>query len=53
MLTLLLVLALLAVLFGLGAALEVAFWAPAVIVLVVVGLVYGAGRYLRRHVERA
>ena len=53
MLTLLLILGLVAVLFGLGAALEVAFWTLAVIVLVVVGLVYGTGKYLRRHVERA
>ena len=50
MLTLLLILALVAVLFGLGAALEVAFWAVALVVLVVVGVLFGTGLYLRRHV---
>jgi hypothetical protein len=50
MLTLLLILALVAVVFGLGAALEVAFWAFALVVLVVVGLLFGTGMYLRRHI---
>jgi hypothetical protein len=50
MLTLLLILALVAVIFGLGAALEVAFWALALVVLVVVGVLFGTGLYLRRHV---
>jgi hypothetical protein len=50
MLTLLLVIALIALLFGLGAALEVAFWALALIVLVVLALVFGAGAYFKRHV---
>ena len=36
--------------FGLGAALEVAFWAFALVVLVVVGVLFGTGLYLRRHV---
>jgi hypothetical protein len=49
-LTLLLILALMALLFGLGAALEVALWALAVIALVVLALVVGGTAYLRRHV---
>lgn len=50
MLTLLLILALVAVLFGLGAALEVAFWVFALVVLIVVGALVGTGAYLRRHI---
>jgi hypothetical protein len=50
MLTLLLILALVAVIFGLGAALEVAFWAFALVVLVVVGVLLGTGLYLRRQI---
>ena len=50
MLTLLLILALVAVIFGLGAALEVAFWVFALVVLLVVGALFGTGLYVRRHI---
>jgi hypothetical protein len=49
MLTLLLVIALVAVLFGLGAALEVALWAIGLVALVVLAVVVGTTSYLRRH----
>ncbi len=49
MLTFLLILLLVALLFGLGTALQVAFWTLAIIALVVAALVFGTTAYLRRH----
>jgi len=48
MLTFLLVLLLVAVLFGVGTALEVAVWTLAILMLVVLALVLGAQALLRR-----
>jgi hypothetical protein len=48
MLTFLLILLLVAVLFGLGTALEVAFWTLAIFAAVVLALVLGTRALLRR-----